>query len=252
MGAGETNLEVEQRDDRVRKAREIVERFNDTDRLYERGFMDRYALRDFQIVCRPISWRSLFEGAQYGLVISRQNPRIEIGDESVAGKVSGNGEAGGPHDDFQQSLMFPLDVELMKEPKTIIPSFVRLQRLDNCSFGLRERIYKLFPLKLGVNKGRVAPSYGKIDIVQPRYVVPFRQSAREQVETTSDGIEVGPELDMKGERERLLLTSYYGIVSGWRWLVFDNHIHIVVQPSGHSVSEVWELGFGPINACLSF
>jgi hypothetical protein len=41
-------------------------------------------------------------------------------------------------------------------------------------------------------------------------------------------------------------------VSGWIWRVFDSHIEVGVQPLSESGVERWELGYGPINACLSF
>jgi hypothetical protein len=40
-------------------------------------------------------------------------------------------------------------------------------------------------------------------------------------------------------------------VRSWRWLLFDDQIEIALPPGGEASFEGWELGYGPVNACLS-
>ena len=149
-------------------------------------------------------------------------------------------------------MVFSLDIELMKKPKTIIPSVVRLQRFDECSFRLSEPIYKLMSLVVTPNEVGMTFSYGKPRIFRIEYLVPTRERDSQDVQATSESIEISPKLDVESGRERLLLEHYQMIVSGWRWQLFDNRLHVSGKPGIEVGPEDWEFGYGPINACLSF
>jgi hypothetical protein len=252
VGAGETNLDVEQLDDRVRKAREIVEHFNDTDRLYERGFIDRYASRDFEIICRPAVRRPFPERSEQCLVVCRNDPSAKFWSESVTRKIWGDAKAGCMENNLKQSVVFPLDVELMKDPKQIIPSLVRLQRFNECSWRLGEPIYKL--MSLVVPRSEMTQALGNREprIFGIDYVVPSRERNSQNIQATSERVEISPELNIKSEREQLIIANYQRIVSRWRWQLFDSHLHVSSEPRIDFGPESWEFGYGPINACLSF
>lgn len=252
MGTGETNLVVEQLDDRVCKAREIVERFNDTDRQSERGFIDRYALRDFEIICRPVMNGPVGKRSEECLVVCRNDQSAKFWSESLTRKTWRDTKACGIQDNLKEPMVFPLDVELMKEPKTFIPSLVRLQRFDESSFRLGEPIYKIMSLILARSESTQTLGYREPRVFGIDYMVPSRERDGQNIQTASESIEVSPELNIEGERERLLLDDYQRIVSGWRWQLFDNHLHVSGKPGIEVGPESWEFGYGPINACLSF
>jgi hypothetical protein len=147
--------------------------------------------------------------------------------------------------------MLPHDVELMETPKRLIPSFIRFQRYDDTAFGEGQPLYEVAPLVISSSECGFATSNGKIGLVRSRYIVATCKRTCEDIEATSNGVDVSPRLDVEAQRERLFLDSYYRIVSSWRWHVFNTHIHVVAQPSFEPFGEGWELGYGPINACLS-
>jgi hypothetical protein len=248
----ETISDSEQPDDQRRKIREILERFNDRFVLDEFGLIDRYDRSELDLIARPFN--TFEQPAQYCFVVSRL-PRFERGFETASACAIGHRKPRCEQENAQQPVMLSLNVELMQEPKRLsVPSWIWFERFELCTFGLRESIYKFPPFLFSCSKLRLTSSSRKIDIVHPRYLsrISTRNRDRQDVEAAPDRGEIGPELDVERQGERLFFERYHKIVSGWIWRVFDSHIEVGVQPLSESGVERWELGYGPINACLSF
>lgn len=242
--------DVEQCDDRIRKAREIVERFNGGKISNQSGLMDRYVQGDLEIICRP---KNIFlDSPQSCLVIRRNQPSVKIRYESVTGEIGGSAECDGSHSNAEKPPVFALDIKLMKNPETVVPSLIRLQRFKECSFSLREPIYKLFSFALPVDKKLLALGYRKVDVIRIGYVVPCTESTCDDIQTAAEGVQVSAEFNLKEKGERLSLLNYYEVMSSWKWRIFDSHIYVVGEP-GFSISpECFEFGYGPIDAGFGF
>lgn len=246
-GVTDSALAVKQSDDPCRQAREIVERFNDIHARQGLGLIERYNKGDLQMGVRY----ALADEANYGFVI-----RADIGGRwkgDIIGRKtrSADCEPLGFRPDGEQAPVFPLNVEAMEGVKQLIPSTIRLQRFKEASFALGKPLYEFRSLVSfqGLEFG-LAGADGEISLFGFRYVEAVSESRAEQIETASDGVEIGASLDAETERKRLLFHRYYDIVRRWRFCLFDSYAAIRVDPPGDPLLEGWELGYGPVNACL--
>lgn len=87
-----------------------------------------------------------------------------------------------------------------------------------------------------------------MDFIWPRYAMAISQSGSQKVQAGPDGIDVRTSLDIERERELTFFDRYYGIVSSWRWQIFDTDIDVGFKPISDFPAERWELRYGPINA----
>lgn len=234
---------IEQGDDLIRHARELVKNSNDWCASYEIGFAERYIRAQLHIVVR----RPLSDTPNYGFLIRAKEP-IGIRDEILTvGSRHTHCEDQRSGLDIYQPAMLPHDVELMEGIKHRVPSLIRFQRFNFSAVDWREPIYEFAPLIRTCVEESGAIGDRKIRIFGFKYAMASSECARKKVKTAADSIEIRSDLDVESERERLFFDNYYPIVRSWRWHVFDSHIHISAEPSLDPIAEGWELGYGPIN-----
>ena len=77
------------------------------------------------------------------------------------------------------------------------------------------------------------------------------KSASEDIEGTSNSIDVSPHLRIKQEWEKLFFGRYYEIIRGINIKLLDVNVDIGFQPDLESIFKGWEIGYGPVNACLT-
>jgi hypothetical protein len=131
-------LVVEQRDDRIGKARELTDRAN---RLFRRvgvNYIESYASGDLCLAVRS----ALPQESDYGFLIYAKGRRVQ-GREVVLG-ASGCLNGHGFRNDFDiyKPTMLAHDVELMERPKGFIPSLIRFQRFNDRALPVGEPLYQ--------------------------------------------------------------------------------------------------------------
>src|ERR1700674_2734710 len=234
---------VEKLDDRIRQAREIVERGNNWLMDREVSFIDRYKSGELHIVIR----RSLPEESHYGFLIFNDHKATSHWREIITQSPASYGKSGGSGSDRQQFSMLTHDVELMENPKRGISSSIRLQRFDNRAFGCGECLYEFSSLKVATQKVIFALRDRKIGLVRLSYAVAVGERGGEDIEATSDGVDMTANLNVECSRQRFFLSRYYDVIRRVRIRVFDFQIHVEVKPGIDPLIEGWELGYGPID-----
>lgn len=127
---------VEQVDDRIRKAREILERFNDWSPHSQTGFIENYMRGKLHIGLR----RVLGEQPQYGFIIHSE-PSTSGWNEPLDRTPTKYRERPGTSYDGQQTAMLPHDVQLMEGPQPWVSSLIRVERFDEGAFVLGQPLY---------------------------------------------------------------------------------------------------------------
>jgi hypothetical protein len=237
--------EIEQLDNRIRKARELTERCNNFPMFEVAGFVQAYLHGELELGVRD----TLGEEPNYGLVISAAYPTGNEGPEGLHFN---------PYDiqlrrkniDGQKALMLSHNVEQMEGVKKFIPSIVRFQRFDDRAFPLGEPLYEFTPLVAVAGEDGSTVDDGKISIVNKVLAVAVSERRSEDIEATSDSINVGAGLDLECQRQWRFLNSNDEIVRGIRWQLFDDHLNVFIEPSIKARFEGWELGYGPIDRGL--
>jgi hypothetical protein len=236
---------VEQLDDGVRKAREIVKRGNDRLARDKASFIDRYLSGEFHLVLR----RAFPDESDCGFLIVHHHEAV--GEGFVAPQDIGTGDLkiSVIRDHGEKFSMLTHDVELVKSPKLLVPSFVRFQRFQAFPGDFRQRVYEFRSLELPLRECVGAPSDWKIDILKTGYAtVSFGERRREDIQAAPQDIQVSADLDVEAERKRLFLAAYYDVVRAIRIVIYDFSIEVGLEPGVNPLSQGWELGFGPIDA----
>ncbi len=217
---------LEQSDDRLRQARELTERCNNLPMWEVTGFIHAYEHAEINF-----GLRMLFgEEANYGFVISAAHPTTSYSNNMG-------------HDfDCQKTLMLSDNIQKMEGVEKIIPSFVRFQRFDDSSFHGGHGLYKFRPFK--------SISNGEVSLVTVSLAVAVGERHSQNVEATSDSVDVGSSLDLERERETRFFLRYHNIVRNLRWLLFERYVSVLIEPAIESAFEGWQLGFGPIDRCF--
>jgi hypothetical protein len=241
-GAGRSSV-VEQFDDRLRKAREIVERSNNRFSFRHPRFVDRYR----EGTCNVGLRRALADECQYGFVISAYPSG---GDRMDRASPAGYSEKCRSRLDSKQSAMLAHDVELMEGPQKVIPSIIRFQRFDDVSFGRGKPLYA-FETGERVDKVVEAAVNREVGFRVLTFAVARRERAGEDIQATANRVDVSPCLDIECQRQRLFFDRYYELVRNIRIRVFEGYFNIEMEPGVDPFVEGWELGYGPVNACLS-
>jgi hypothetical protein len=234
------SLAVEQLDDRLRKAREIVKRANERFSYSDPRFIERYR----EGACNLGLRRAFGDTREYGLIVGAYPAGFETFN-TWAGHSKNSRRRLYP----QQSAMLAHDVELMEGPQKFVPSLIWVQRFDDRSFGRRQPLFA-FETCQGVNEVEQASIDRKVFLNVLRHAVARIECAGEDVEAAADGIEVNAGCDMERERQRLFLDHHYEIIRDIRIRVFDSYFEIEIEPSVDLRVKGWELGYGPVNARL--
>lgn len=255
---------VEGADDRVRQARELTERANYLWRFGGSGFIERYLRGELELVVR----RSVPGQTKYGFVIRAQSPSSKEDEvpqfepcRYIAEKVLSDGlqsPASRSIGDFilrgnnyiQQSSMLSHDVEVMEGEKRFIPSLIRFQRFDDRALGAGKPLYKFRSLIFSCREISSAGSHRELRIFGFTYAVTDGESRGENIETAADCIDINAGLDIERERERRFHLDYDGAWRHWRFKLFDTEFDISAEPGFDLFRKGWQLGYGPINACL--
>jgi len=247
--------EIEQIDDRIRKARELAKSCNyfpaweiiGLGKAYLRGELNMGLMR-----------RVFDDKANCGFVwsCSRTRPTTMNRDECVESVPRSRNDKNpwSSRIDGKQPCMLSQNVEVMESAERIVTclSFVRFQRFDDSSFLGGKGLYEFVPFEsLTGYKDCSARSDREVGIIFKSLAVAVSKRVRENIQAASDRIQVDTSLDLERERERLFFFGHYHIIRNIRWLVSDRQANIIVEPSIKPFLKGWEIGFGPIDRSLS-
>jgi hypothetical protein len=243
---------VEFTDDRLRETGELVERCNNLPPWEVSGFAETYLRGGLNL---RLLRRVFGEQANCGFVWSRADPAGRNGSKGFdCVTPARNDESSRCNSSFQQSYVLSDNVQIVQGAKELIPiwSSVRFQRLDDTSFLGGQGLYEFVPF-VSLPREEDCPAAGdrKVSIINKRLAVSVCERRRQNVETASNGIEINSCFDLETERERLFCRDYNYIVRNIRWQLSDIHIHVFAEPSIKPFLKEWEIGFGPIDRCLS-
>ena len=235
---------VEEIDDRIRRAGEIVKRCCDGAALQDGRFIERYVCGELNIglLC------TFGEYANYGFTISCWHEAGLNGIPEPTKPPAPDMEFSGRRFHGEQPLVLTQNVELMERPKRFIPSLVRLDRFDQFPRSTRQLPYKFYSPIVSGREVFGAVSDGKINIVWEQHYFSRGESAGQDVETAPNCIDVGTGLDVECERENAFFARYHDIVLGIRWRIHDDYFDVIMEPGCEALFEIWKLGYGPLYA----
>jgi hypothetical protein len=233
---------VEPLNDRLCDTREIVKHSDHWFSIRQFGFAKRYA----EGICNLGFRRTFADKRQYGFILSAHPPRRDW-----LNRPSRNPEGHRSRLYANQPTMLAHDVEMMEGPQQFVPTFVWFQTFDNLSFGRGKPLYEFGSLVIPCGKSSGTVGDGEIRVFGLRHVVALGESCSEEIERAADGVDVGSDFDIEGERQRLFFDRYYHVMRGWRIRLFDTCADIEMEPGVDAIFEGFELGYGPVNACLS-
>lgn len=150
--------------------------------------------------------------------------------------------------DHHDEPVFIRSVQLMKRPKTVIPSFVRLQFLDDCDNSTPRGLY-LFQ----------SSGFKFVGIVANRETKPlgFQRLPISKHQLPDEQIKGGPQIvesiaDDRGQSEgRLRLHADAKEIVSRLWLVFlEDEIGLGLKESADLRCEIVDVLFGPFDFCL--
>lgn len=236
---------VEVPNDRVREARELAERSEDALSEQVRGrFIEAYISGEFKVGLRC----TLGQAANYGFTLSafrRTGGSFETRPLGVA-DPQGNGN----DDNGEQPLVLADNVEQMEGVQKPIPSLVRSERFYDLSYIGGEGLYEFVPLVIAPFKVIETGRHRKVSIVKKRWAVAHGQGGGKNIEAAPNSIDVRPGFDVEAEGKRLFFERYHLVVRNVRWKIFNTHIDVSVEPTIQSLTEGWEMGYGPVDRRL--
>jgi len=234
---------VEQLDDRLRKVRELTQRWKDWLAVEKLGFVERYIQKKLNLVVR----RRGIPGRQDGIVFYA-HPGIES--HSGRGTVPGDGKGLGVAENCDQSSMLSRNVQVVNGRKHIIPSIVRLEVFDDDLIGIRKPVYLFVsPVFLCRELPRAAADW-KVDVFWRHCAISLGERDGEHIQAAPDAVDNGPDLSVDDQGHRLDISDANELLARLRIQVFQKRMRAFLTPSGHSPAKNWELGFGPINIGL--
>jgi hypothetical protein len=243
--AGAPELRVVERfDDAVRKAHELTELCNNFPAFEVRGFVEAYLSGELKLGM----FHRLGDVTDGGFVISALHPTrsdgLKIAHFGVVEEVMGANIY------FQEPCVFSNDVKVMEGENKPISSVVRFQAFDDASLSIRERLYEFGTLVTTCEEQFFTLRDREVCVINKVLAVTVSKNDRENVEAASNGVDVSASLHLERQRQRGFLDRYNEVVSGISWHLFDDHIHVVVEPATKPLLKDWELGFGPIDRGL--
>jgi hypothetical protein len=240
---------IELRDNGVREGAELTDRFNNSLLIERASLVDCYVRGDIEFgIINPI----LFEQTKYGFAIYA-DPRGN-GRENILGHMSpcADDKKIGENRWRDESLVLAHDIETMEGTKRFIPSLIRLQRFDFDSFALGKPLYEFRSLvSMTRLKDRLGRSNGKIAVLGIRHVIAIGETASQNIEAASNGVDVSTCLDHETERKRRLLDCHYNLIRDIRIGVSRSDFDVLLEPNRQLLFEGWQLGYGPVDASLS-
>jgi hypothetical protein len=204
--------------------------------------LERYIKGNLNLVVR----RTNPGGCDYGIIFqARPNGRkIQRG----GGAFSGHNHDAGvqPHGD--QPPVFSLDVQLMHGEQKIIPSFVWVEVFDRYSVLFGKPVYFFDSPVHRVNKFLRVPPDREINVSWREGAVSLGKRDSEQIKAASQTVNDKPDFDVDDWIERFNIREFNMRFPKFRVVFLDETVRAIVSPGVDSADELWDLGFGPVNA----
>ena len=247
FGQADPSLVVEEFDSRLCRAREIAQRGHQRFKKTGVGFINRYERGEINIGL----WCPFRQQSENGFVIHAKGTEWSWqGNKISTGTPVNYRGAAQPGLHSEQAPVLAYDVEVMENPKRIVPSLVRLQRFDNRLFGRGQSLYEFIPFVVASAKGIDAACDGEISVVGVRYAVAVSERCSQNIETAPYGVEVGANLDLCRDGQWFPFENYEDVIRGVRTCIFESHIEISIDPAIGPFFEGWKIGHGPVDCGL--
>lgn len=238
--------DVEPLDDRVRQARELMQRANYWHSADQVSFIERYITGKLEIGFR----RALGEQPQYGFVLHGYPSGSDHSEMVLNAPYAEDAQLLRVNHSRNQLSVLPHSVELMERPKRRVAAFIRFQLFKDATFALGEALYEFSPTIFSGEESGLGLDDREINLVRPRYAVAIRQRCGEHIKRASDGVQIHADFDIEGARERFFRDGGDNIVRGITLRLFDRECEVIVEPSVAPLLQGWESGFGPLDASL--
>jgi len=236
---------VEELEDRLRKAREITQHFNQSLSRDETRLGESYLKNETNIAFRYMGGAARNYGVVFEAVPSWRN----FG--ALGSGIGANHDCRWPSINGKKSAVFPRYVEFVQHEEKIIPSFVRLEIFDDQAIGLRKPLY-LFssPVSRVIEGSDTLPEW-KIDICWTRCAVALGERDREHIQTTSDAMNDDPSLGIDDVWDGLHVSEANKFLSRLRIEITEECVRGITFPSVNLAFQDWEIGYGPVDGGLS-
>lgn len=177
---------------------------------------------------------------QYGLIV-RSLESARIGDKVVPSFSTYDTKFRSEEFNGQQSFMLPFDIHVMKREQEIIRSIVRLHRFENISTLRGNAIYEVTPFCPFLSEGVGSFADGKIRISNIRDAIVIEEGSGENVEGTSERIDICAGLDTKLKRKLGVSDGHQKKMGAVRIHISADHIDVELDPILKPLLEVIEV-----------
>jgi hypothetical protein len=244
--SGASSGGVEQFDDGIRKTRELVKRLNNRLARNRAGLVERCLQGEVKLAIRCVD-----VGGRYNGIILESRPTPHefqtcfdgAGDDSHPLRRCAN-----PN----QSAMFPRNVDIVEgDEKRVIPSTPRFQTFYNGPIGIREPLYLFTSRVFSFEEISAAGADWKPSVFYTGMAIAPRKDVDEHIQTAAETVNDCPDLGIENTRGHFDIAEANDFLSHLRVRFFGDTVGAFITPGFKPRAKVFELGYGPINACLS-
>lgn len=245
MDSAPVTSNIEQLDDRIRKAREIVQGSYNALARDRAGLIQRYIEGDLNlaVICTNAGPR------HYGIVLEAVPHAVKS--QSRLNRIGGNHDSAGHRSNLDKSSVLPGYVEIVESDETgIIPSVPRLEIFDERLIGLGKPLYRFTSRVFPYEEVILRSANREMSVFWVRVTGAFCESIDKDVETASKTINDRSDfcIDDWGRLNRIRQVNAF--LADLRMRLFPETVRGFLAPGYQSPFERIELGYGPINGSL--
>jgi len=233
--------EVEQFNDRIRKAHEIADWSSKVYAMYGASFVERYMQANAYLAIRMAG----VGNRKDGFLIKA----LPVRNSDVRGKADKHDTAW-KHEGVEQATMFPGEIETMEGAKQVIPSGIWPEVFDDILIDLGKPLYLFQDATPGVQKVSFGFPNGKVSTCGFSKAAALGQGTSKQIETAANAVDDDPRLSIDKRVERLKISGAVDFFAGLRIGINSHGIGFVTLPFNDAFLQHWELGYGPIDGGL--
>lgn len=152
---------------------------------------------------------------------------------------------------IKKPLVFPREVETVQGENKIIPSFVRLETFNSNLIGAGKPLYLFYSVVHWIRESGDVPPNWKVNTFGITYAVALGKSDSQDIKAASDAVNNDPNLGTNDKGNGLHIAKANELLAGVRISVKKEGIGVTCLPFSNSLSQNWEVGYGPINCGFS-
>lgn len=238
--AQSTPASVEEHDDVIRKAAELVKRSNEMSANSKRTLIEQHMNNYMKIAVRCADVGPPY----YGFTL-KSWPVGASQSQSFEKFPSYRRKERIVKLNIDESLMLPEYVQIVQCNENMISSSPRFEIFDDRAFPLRKDIYCFVSLIVPLDEMRTTFCDGEISVFVARPAVALCNCCNENVETASDATDDCPGFSIDHRVKRFYISEFKKLLPLLRISLTDNMVTGTIAPGFNSVLKNWELGYGP-------